>query len=530
MAKRYVTIDFLRGLAIWMMVFLHTLMRWVDQNTIESTLDTQELIIVIIFLAAVFFGSWCGFFLLVSSIGNMISMHASLERGQSWTQLAFRQVLSGFILLLFAYLSEGVIGYHGWIGENISHMSNDWTNYVDNLFSRGYTMEAIHAVAWCVIINGIVQALLSINGGYQKATRNMIIYAVLAVIVVAITTLAWNGVELLVPGYPGAYNPKTGVELQRGYLGRSSFGELVYLFFLLPIAGQPEPLFPFLAVSFIGSIVGIWMTQKTIDRRFIRRSLLINLIMVFVGLIGTAIIVFSVSGAIDIFLGSFWNIRAMGLSGLWFWWFICLTGAQLGAVILVLRLVEFRGRAEIFSKQSTYWRRFGFVAFSIYTYEFVDMIAVLLLNLIPGLNMYTGVFNTYNKYQIWFIIAGTFIAWQFILKLWEKASYVFSLEWIIAKISEKLIPSKRTSKDLKLPWWKTPRLDVDAVLIHPEALNIISPEQVDHEHFEDSHLALKLAFAGLLFFPLAIASVIIAYDASITEKPNKYLKKARILG
>jgi preprotein translocase subunit Sss1 len=531
MAKRYVSIDFLRGLAIWMLIFLHTMMRWINQSEIEATIGTQELFVVFIFIGAVFFGGWCGFFLLVSSIGNMISMASSVEHGQSWKQLAFRQVLSGVILLVFAYLSEGVIGYHGWLGENISHTSTDWTRYIDELLSRGSIMEAIQAVAWCVIINGVVHAFLCRNQGYIKPVRNMKIYAILAVIVTAITPLVWFGVSALIPGYPGAMNPASLVEWQRGYLGRSDFLWLVSSVFLLPIAGQPEPILPFLAVSFIGSIVGIWLTQKKPDRRFLRKGMIVALVLFLVGLVGTIVVVFTVPGAIGAFFGSFWNLRALDrYAGLWCWFFLCLTGGQLGAVLLVLRLVEFRGRAEIFAKQSVYWRRFGFVAFTIYTFEFVDMVSVWLFNLIPGMNMYSGDLGTFNKWQVWPIILGTFLTWQLILKLWEKRGYVFSLEWIIAKISGKLIPSKRAAPLKALPWWKTPRLDVDNVLLHPEAIQIVQPEEIDHATYADSRLACKVALWGFLFFPLGIAAVIIAREASKVESPNPFLKKAIIIG
>ena len=40
----------------------------------------------------------------------------------------------------------------------------------------------------------------------KKATRNMIIYAVLAVIVVAITTLAWNGARVIFEKYEANKN------------------------------------------------------------------------------------------------------------------------------------------------------------------------------------------------------------------------------------------------------------------------------------------------------------------------------------
>jgi hypothetical protein len=217
-------------------------------------------------------------------------------------------------------------------------------------------------------------------------------------------------------------------------------------------------------------------------------------------------------------------------NGLWIWWFICLTGAQIGAVILILRLVEFRGRAQWFADHSLFWRRFGFVAFSVYAFEFVDLIAIYLLNLIPGFNVYHNHLEIYTEYQIWVAIALVYIVWALILKLWEKGHYTFSLEWMIAKLSNIFIPSKRAQSTEKLPWWQVKRLDVEGILLHPEPIHLVMPEEVNHEGLVDSILAFKLSLWGIIFFPLAFAAVIIAGESKKTETTNPYQKKAILIG
>ena len=407
LAKRFITIDSDEVLAIFMMVFIHTIMRWLDQTPITSNLNSQQLFFIFVYLTLVFFGSWAGFFLLVSAIANMISMNNSLEKGQNWKSLMYRQVMSGIILLIFSFIIEGPFGYHGWLGENLVY--GNWANLTDFL-SRGYQMETIAAIAWCMIVNGIVQALLCRKDGFKKPQRNIKIYAILAIIVVAITLPLWNSVSYFIPQYPDlSNNPVTGVFWQYGYIGKSSPAQLVYLIFLAPIAGEPEPILPFLAVSFVGSMIGIWLCQPKPNRQVIRKGLIISLVLFFIGLIGTGFLVFTGSANLfQTFQGNFYSIRDLyiyngsgldAFNGLWAWWFVCLCGAQFGTVLLILRLVEFRGRAQWFADHSIFWRRFGFVAFSIYAFEFVDLIAIYLLNLIPGFNLYHNSLQIYNEVQ-----------------------------------------------------------------------------------------------------------------------------------
>ena len=45
-------------------------------------------------------------------------------------------------------------------------------------------------------------------------------------------------------------------------LGKASFGDISRAFVLDPLGGDPEPIFPYLAASFIGSIVGLFLTQN----------------------------------------------------------------------------------------------------------------------------------------------------------------------------------------------------------------------------------------------------------------------------
>ncbi|MHA1683469.1 MAG: heparan-alpha-glucosaminide N-acetyltransferase domain-containing protein [Promethearchaeota archaeon] len=535
--KRYPSIDFLRGLAIFIMIFLHSIMRWLDQGAVEDAVNdgTSELIFVILYIVFLFLGGWAGFFLMVSAIGNMISMYKGLKRGLSPNKLIMRQIIGGCLLLVFAFLSEGVIGYHGALGDLVL----GYDNWFNTALYRGYHVETIHAVAWCVIINGIVQGILSRNGGFKNIKKNIKIYAILAVVVVALTQFVWWGMDAISPtgDFSDGIYSVTGHPWFYGDLLKDTWYMNILKVFLAPLAGIPEPIFPFLAVSFIGSIIGLYLMQVSEQegipsRKPLKMGMWIAFIMVMIGVTACVIGLVTMSGDIftnlTLLLNNGYSVpgieNAIGI--IWLPWFLLLTGTQLGLILLIFRLVEFRGKAEVFAKKTTMFRRFGLVAFSVYNFEFLDVLITFPLSLIPGFPAYQT--DVYDRYLIWVPVILIILFWHGFLKLWEKVNYVFGLEWFIAKISEKLIPMKKS--EVRYPWWKTPRLDPVASLYNADWINVVEEDQVDHKTLTESKLAKKVALCGYLFFPGFWVGIGIAKRSQKIEGINKHNKVAIVNG
>lgn len=587
--KRYASIDFLRGYAIWMMIFVHTLMRWADQDAISGMLDQLPMFIFVFLLAAIFFGGWAGFFLMVSATGNMISMYKSTKRSGSPGDVILKQLIGGILLYIFAILAESVSGYHGYLGEIALGNPDRW----DLVLWRGFHFETIHTIAVCVILNALVQGILSINGGWKKdkINRNIKIYIILAIIVILASVFVWEGARSIVPGYPfedrvifikifGKWRYITN-DVQYGYLGYDSIWELTRLFFLMPLAGQVEPIFPFLAVSFIGSIIGLFLMKKEEEReempeklpstRPLTRGMIISFAMFLIGLIG--IVVLAIASDLEIvgnIISHHYDVRRLYEDGLifgggapfwknpysflWFFWFIMETGAQLGCMTLIIRLVEFRGKAKKFGEKTLYFRRFGHVAFSIYNYQFVDIAMPLLLAAIgyllpilriPGANQVPngyaailsngtffplsgGAWTAYGPIHIWFLIAFIYLWHQILLKSWEKIHYTGGLEWVIAKIANFLVPSKRKER-IREGFFKSSRLDPKEALINPEWIEIVPYDKVQHVELVDSKLASRLCWLGIIIPPLSLVSLGISRTAIKKEGKNKYSMRGLIV-
>ena len=130
-SRRFASIDFARGIAIVAMLFLHIIGDTLNIQYLLENINNYPLINIIVLIILPFYGGLAGFFLLISSIGNMISMQRDLEKGKSVRSIVFKQIFGGILLLGFAMLSEALIGYHGTVGEffhNLRHNFIDW-NY-----------------------------------------------------------------------------------------------------------------------------------------------------------------------------------------------------------------------------------------------------------------------------------------------------------------------------------------------------------------------------------------------------------------
>lgn len=540
--KRFASIDFLRGFAIFLMLFLHIISDTLYIDTLITDLNNLPLYNIVALVIIPFLGGLAGFFLMVSAVGNMISMYKHLEKGKSVKELAIKQVLGGIILLLFAMLVEGIIGYHGALGEVFLRLDDPGYSLPYILYRWNY-FETIHTIAWCVILNGITQAILSRNGNWKNTNKLIKSYALLAIIILILTPFVWISVSVLVPGYPFALDPVTEIPIYMPVIGSADPLYILVSPFLAALASPIEPIFPYLACSYIGSIVGVLISQprEKVPRRFPKRMFFVGISMFIVGLIGIVVVVltlldsvgFGVTAEIYIRLGFHreWfidNPTAPIPPSAWLWQFLLLNGFSLMSVVTVIRLVEFRGKGKEFAEKTTFIRRFGFIAFTNYTIQFIYFIMFFLVSL-----TFTGVPYTRVNWGLSFLILFlSYLAYYVLMKLWERKSYIGSLEWALGTIALNIIPGKHETSGEKTKWWKKGALDVEGAFYNAEWLNIVEKSEINHEALTESKLAYKLsliAVGSIIFMPIAFASFFIAKGSQKTENDNIYNKRAKII-
>lgn len=540
--ERFVSLDFARGLAIVIMLFLHITQRTLNIGGLLATINDQAMINLLALVLIPFFGGLAGFFLIVSAASNMVSFFKDLKKGKSVRSLVLKQVFGGFLLLIFAMLCEGLIGYQGLLGNFLHHLNEpaatDWTV----MLWRWNFFETIHTIAWCLIINGCVQGLLSLKGNW-KNTRNLIItYALLALAVVTLTQPIWELVKIIVPNYPYGTYP-SGNLLYLPAIGTESFWQILRAPFLNALAAPMEPLFPYLAISFIGSIIGIILTKpkEEITKKFPRNMFLVGLGMFIGGLVGIGYSLFSVMNAqgfdatIDFFL-TFINHRAWSpdyalldpsLYSIppfsWLGQFLAVNGFSIMLLMFLFRAVEFRGKGKQFADNTKFIRRFGIVAFTNYNNQWIYFVIFCLTSTI----IYFTPYALLPWYGVFFTMILTYGIYYLILWAWEKVKYIGTLEWFIRTVTNNLIPARkdRFTKDAK--WWQKGQVDVERTFYNAEWIELGEVEEK-----EDSKYALKLSLIGLcsvIFIGLNIISLFISINARKKEGSNNQNTAALVI-
>ena len=544
--RRFASIDFLRGIAIVLMIFLHVITHVLDVSGMLAQIDNIPMVNIVAFIILPFLGGLAGFFLMVSAIGNMISMYRHLQAGRSVKDLVIRQIMGGILLLIFAWISESILGIHGAIPNLMRSLDDLSTWNWQVILYRGYHFETIHTIAWCIILNGIVQGILSRNNGWQNPRKLVKIYIILIVAIVALTPLMWWLVDLGVPGYPWAdWTPIPGydIDIQYPFLGVSEWWKFITNFFFTAIAGKEEPIFPYLAVSFMGSIIGIILAQPREEVRekwlnLPKRAMKIGFIMFVIGSIGLAInlillmVEVNMDAALNLYIGlpfhRNWvpenpSIPSSVLPFLgWLFQFLSLNGAALCLIMVVVRVVEFRGRGKKFADKTRFFRRFGFVAFTMYNLQWLYLVIWFLVSTLiygtPYLPLdWAGTFLT---------MAITFLILHGLLLLWERSKYIGSLEWTMGTIAAQIIPARKITGQ---KWWQKGQLNVEEAFYNAEWLNVIERNEIRHDRKSDSRFAYKMSFFGFLFFPISFIIFIIARKSIRSEQENMYNKRAKIL-
>lgn len=544
--KRFASIDFLRGFAIFMMLILHMVSHTLNVDLLTADLSKVKFLEFILMIVLPFGGGLAGFFLMVSAMGNTVSMEHELSRNTPGHVVATRQVVGGLILLFFAMLVEGVIGYHGAIGENIqtalTAASNPeigpavWT--WDIATWRFNHFETIHTIAWCIILNGLIHGFLSSREKYRDKAKLIKTYIIMAIAVLALTPLMWGLARIISPGYPAHLET---YYLSYPRIGTDSIGRFILVFFLQPLAGYPEPVFPYLAASFIGTIFGLFLTMPDEQRKvkpFTKITLTAGIVMYLIGLAGViANIIYVVStkgfdAGLDVYL-HIWDHRGWvpELRGTpwmgWYFQFMLLNGFGILLIMSMIRLVELRGKARAFGERSRYIRRFGFVAFTNYTIQFMYYIAAFIaIDWIFG-NVYGKNVGLWGETIVTVILGITIMT--LINLLWEKIRYAGSLEWMVKQMNFAFNPvRRRVLKEKGVKWYQAGLLNVNRAFYNADWQNIVETKDIDHSAGEESVLARKLAQVGFVFPLFSFVAFFIARKAKALEGDTRENKKALV--
>lgn len=449
--QRIVTLDFLRGAAIWFMLIVHAIMEMGGFNSGASPeIGWEELAFSEKFFLGLllYLASFRGLFLLISILVNVYVSHKNLEKGHSPEKILLKQLLMGGLILIIANLFQLFLHWDGLFQIFIYQKDALYSSIKYQFFD----FSVLHCIGWSMIIAGVLHYFLALRREKrqkQYILLTSIVYLVLITTIISLTPLVTESVgNYFLNNYGYDF---LGIEPQQGQwnLPITSAKEFFARMFFKFLVGHIQPMMPLFATALIGSLIGMHLAQK--------KPLKLLPLFILIGFVA------SLSGSLVIIIkNGFGRLRYRPNLGLYLF---SLSG-QLLILAFFLFLIEYKGYTKRFIKYTKYFRRFGVISLTVFVFQIIDCVPRYFLQFITGffaivfydslsfgtdkimdVGWKTAIDVPAALYQ--YLIATALIVawWSLIIWLWEKVNFVGTLEWMIVSlvnINKKLPPSSRT--------------------------------------------------------------------------------------
>jgi hypothetical protein len=412
---RLITIDVLRGVAIFFMTVIHTWTNVMDLSIFNS-IDIANVNILVAILGVLLFtlGHSRSLFLFLSAIIHQFNFLKSVEKGRNHESLLVKNIIKGLIMYAMGLLRESF--FNPWHGVFYLYPIRVWDGYdpnglLDSLvhtqWQGMYLFETLQIIGLALIFLTIINYIFVKIRGLKKHVKDFVFYAVLAIL--AFTFL------FATPFIQTTISKVVGWDITNGgyFNPFSNDKEKLTRLFWYAIAGLEEPIFPNFFSVCMGCIIGYRLTQPNTDKRLARRWSLAALALIMVGI-------------------HYWVSVEHFSFNIWFrvspvWFLLINQGLYLLYVFLLMRLFEFRKSAEMhnYARNSTFLRRWGLLALTIYMLQLLDLYPRKLFTMMTGKDFITH--GTQN--MLWSCIMMVVAAFYFdiILRLWEKNGFLYLL-------------------------------------------------------------------------------------------------------
>jgi uncharacterized membrane protein len=416
--KRLVSLDFLRGFAIFFMIIGHVFTKIYTIQSIDVIMTISPIILVIggpLYIL----GRQRAFFLLISSISYAYSMNLDLKQNRPRISILKKNLFRAILLYCVALLVETF--FHPW-GIFPRYIVNGI--FREDLLTMVFYFDTLHMIAIGMILSSILFYLFTFLKGKSSRFWGLSLYSLLGLIAIFITPFIHqiaNDVYQTTSYYLIQLTPVHTV------------GEFFQRLYWSALIGLQEPIFPFFGTVCIGNIIGDFLSQDSPPRNFPRY-----------GFITSG--VFVISGIVMLFVGhyefNFWGEDEPT------WLYLIFTGFQLFVVFLFLRFREFNPKpaSRKISKLVRMFLRWSHVSLTIYILEPLDIFPRLLMTWITGQD-FAWFFKITNIFWAFGMIFILLIFWDLIIRLWEKGHFIGSWEWIFAKFNSWIMKSPLDSKD-----------------------------------------------------------------------------------
>jgi hypothetical protein len=413
--KRIVSLDYLRGIAIFMMCLFHV---FVNSSSLMKADPFGSIGLIIIFLIVFIFAHFRGFFILISGAANVYSMTKGIKKGIKPEKILKKQVFVGTFLVVFGHLKDTFINQWGifreyYLAGGFNSENFDWSTEWAEKWQLGYTSEAIQSIGWCMLLTSIIYYSILKFNDIDERKKNAIIMVVIAFIFIYLAEPIQLALADLV-GYEiyGGSDPwnveKQGIEY-------------ITMYFIYDIGGAQAPIFPMLAYSLFGGIFGIYLTKEDLKRDFIKKGNLIGIVLILIGAIDFVIRLLVFSYEFD----PNFQIHPS-------WYVLIAIGLQIILMQFSFRLFEFNPKknAETIKKQTLYIRRWSFFSLTVYSFQILEYIPrAILAEIAPSSNLDKWTQSSFVWVLIFMVL--NMMMWEGIIRGWERLKMKGTLEWVL---------------------------------------------------------------------------------------------------
>jgi uncharacterized membrane protein len=403
--RRLISLDVLRGLAIFGVIFYHATIFNIPppgEGAEFPDIDWVNAVLLII----TYFAAWAGMFGIISGTSNTISSFSSLKSGKlkDPKQMLYSALFSGAMIVFMNYVYL-LIFCPGWIiegeivGGYLPLLIREGTFYPSS--QNGVFATALIMIGWSIILSGIVLYFLMRKEGSKKTNRNYIILFALGTFFI-----------LIYPIIASTFSSFMAQPLTiDNYLPRLVVSWLV---------GAMDPIFPYFGFALYGMIFGMAIADGVKKRRILSYGYGLGLAYTLI-----AIVWINFGGAFY-----FPSFAVPPLPTI-----LSMLGPMLLLFTLILHLADYRSEEKTIRmvKRSRNLRRFSVVSLTMFLLEgsMAQILRHLVMLVYPGLDA---------DYLFLFFIFGTLnlLVWMVILKLWEKHEFKYSFEWLLIALARKV--------------------------------------------------------------------------------------------
>lgn len=387
--KRIVSLDFIRGFTLILVVFLHASIYNFD-NIHKIDFENPPIIVVLMSFMAL----WGGIFIIYSTALNSLMLARRSVDGIKVSY--FRHLFTASIIYIFIHYIL-IIFLGRW---SIDFVNNRPDMTAVAFYLRGsidllpgiekyFEGSSLSTIAFNLFFSSVLIYLLFKNNGVKKEIRNFTFLGIAGLFIITLSFLRIPLYELL-----------SNSVYTKNYLA-----SLFFSFFI----ANPYPIIPYLAYGLFGVLFGLILFNK--NYKYILRALIpLGIVFVVIGLFGMSRFEKSIS------------------SPDYFWYFK--THLELGVFILMFSFIILLSQKVNLKIPFILW--FSRISLTIYLLETTlsEIIRKISLNIFPGWNL------TINGCLVFGAI-NVFI-WLIILFIWKHYNFKYSFEYFWVLLFKKL--------------------------------------------------------------------------------------------